>query len=93
MPFGFMIDSMLKKCKDHLESVEESYFQHLTHALSYGSRMVCGGLGAIVHAFIPALFQTTASRITAQLHEELQARLTFARNKRQHQTHDDSSKP
>lgn len=73
---------MIKKCKDHLECVEESYFQHMCHALSYGGRMIFGGLGAVLHALIPALCQTTASSVTAKLHEELQARLAKAKAKR-----------
>lgn len=72
---------MYKKCKDHLERVEEGYFEHMFHALSYGSKMVAGGLAAIVHAFIPSLFQTTASTITSALHQQLQARLARAKAK------------
>lgn len=82
MPPGFIIGGMFNKCKDHLEGVEETYFQHMCHALSYGSKMVAGGFGAIIHAFIPSIFQTTASRVTAELHQELQGRLARAKAKR-----------
>lgn len=73
---------MLKKIRDHLYGVEETYFQHMFHAFGYGSKMIAGGLAAILHAIIPAIFQTTASKITAELHEELQARLAKAKIKR-----------
>ena len=74
---------MLKKIKDHLDGVEEGYFQHMFHAFGYGSKMIIGGLGAIAHALIPSICQTTASRITAELHAELQDRLEKAKAKRE----------
>jgi hypothetical protein len=52
------------------------------HALGYGLKLVAGGLAAILHAIIPAFFQTTASTITAELYEELQSRLAKAEVKR-----------
>lgn len=79
---SFYNGRMFKKCKEHLHGVEESYFQHMFHALGYGSKMIAGGLGAIVHAFIPALCQTSASRTVAALHDELQSRLAMAKAKR-----------
>lgn len=72
---------MLRKIKEHLEGVEEGYFQHMFHAFGYGAKMIMGGFGAIVHAICPAIFQTTASRTVAELHSELQARLAKAKAK------------
>ena len=72
---------MLKRIKEHLESVEENYFQHMFCAFGYGIKMILGGLGAIVHAVCPAIFQTTASRVNAELHSQLQARLARAKAK------------
>lgn len=73
---------MFKKIKEHLFCVEETYFEHMFFALRYGTKMILGGVGAIVHAFCPAICQTTASRVTAELHEELQGRLARAKAKR-----------
>lgn len=66
--------NMFESCKKHLRHVEEPYFHHMCNALSYGFAMIGGGLGAIVHAFLPAFFQTTASDTVARLHAKLQPR-------------------
>ena len=52
---------MIKKSKEHLHMVNESYFQHMGVASSVGSKMMLGGLMAMIHGFVPALFQTSAS--------------------------------
>lgn len=69
---------MLNDCQKHLHSVEESYFEHMRHALGFGFRMIGGGIGAIAHAIFPAICQFTASRTVAGLHSELQERLARA---------------
>lgn len=70
---------MLHDCQKHLHSVEESYWEHMYHALGFGFRMIWGGLGAILHAICPAVCQFTASRTVAGLHAQLQDRLARAR--------------
>ncbi len=69
---------MLHDCKNHLHSVNESYTEHMGHALGFGFRMIGGGIGAVIHAICPALFKYTASQTVAQLHTELQERITRA---------------
>jgi hypothetical protein len=54
---------------EHPASVGESYLQHLRMALTFGVRMVFGGLACIVHALLPFLFVRTGSRCVQQLHE------------------------
>ncbi len=73
---------MMKKIQSHLHGVEETYFEHMFHAFGYGSKMIAGGMGAILHAICPAIFQTTASTITRELNAELQDRLARAKAKR-----------
>ncbi|HEY7902538.1 MAG TPA: DUF6356 family protein [Casimicrobiaceae bacterium] len=51
----------------HPASVGETYGEHLRFALRFGLRMTGGGLAAIVHAFLPFLFVTTAGRISDDL--------------------------
>ena len=51
----------------HPASVGETYGEHLQFALRFGLRMTGGGLAAIVHAFLPFLFVTTAGRISDDL--------------------------
>jgi len=53
----------------HPASVGETYFQHLRFALRFGARMTAGGLAALVHAFLPFVFVTTAGRISDELVE------------------------
>lgn len=66
----------LKKSRAHLENVEETYCEHMFRAFGYGFKMIGGGFAAILHAICPAVFETTASRTVARLHEEMQARLS-----------------
>jgi hypothetical protein len=51
----------------HPASVGETYAEHLWFALRFGARMTAGGLAALVHAFLPFLFVTTAGRISDEL--------------------------
>jgi hypothetical protein len=51
----------------HPASVGETYGQHFRFASRFGARMLCGGAAAMVHAVLPFLFVTTASRISDSL--------------------------
>ncbi len=62
---------------DHPASVGESYGEHAAFAAAYGWTMLRGALACFVHALVPALFETTGSRTTLELHD----RLTAARAK------------
>lgn len=64
----------------HPESVNESYFGHMRFALSFAGWLAVAACAALIHAIIPALCETTASRIIKKLHH----RMT-------HRTHDDPS--
>lgn len=52
---------------DHPASVEESYFEHMRFAASFACWLIVAGLAAAVHAVVPALCETTASRIVRRL--------------------------
>ncbi|MCG7507264.1 DUF6356 family protein [Mesorhizobium retamae] len=54
---------------DHPHSVDESYFEHMRFAGWFASRLFMAGGAALIHAFLPFLFETTASRIIRQLYE------------------------
>ena len=58
----------------HPASVGESYFGHMTFAAWFASRLFAAGGAALVHAFLPFLFETTASRIIRELHERTSKR-------------------
>ena len=55
-------------------SVGESYFGHMCFAAWFASRLFAAGGAALVHAFLPFLFETTASRIIRELHERTSKR-------------------
>lgn len=46
----------------HPASVGETYGEHFRFALAFGARMTLGGLAAMLHAVLPFLFITAASR-------------------------------
>jgi hypothetical protein len=54
---------------DHPETVGETYFGHMAFAAWFASRLFMAGGAALVHAFLPFLFETTASRIIRELYE------------------------
>ncbi|WP_199792356.1 DUF6356 family protein [Allosphingosinicella vermicomposti] len=62
----------------HLVEVGESYFDHLRFAATVGRLMVAGGIACLIHAFIPALFPTTASKTIRALHAVLDDRRNAA---------------
>ena len=64
----------------HPHSVGETYAEHFRFASSFGLRMLAGGMAAVVHAVLPFLFVTTASRAVASLNELIrQSRLRHAK--------------
>ena len=63
--------------KSHLQSVNESYFQHMKHALSFTTAMFLGSICCLIHAFFPSLLQQKGSTIILSLHD----RMVLNRNK------------
>ena len=57
--------------RDHLAEIDESYFEHLRIAFTFGARMVTGGLACIIHAILPFTFQKTGSKCITKLHDEM----------------------
>lgn len=58
----------------HPQSVNESYGKHFLFALGFAARLFGAALAALVHAVIPCLFETTASRMIRQMHEHITRR-------------------
>ena len=54
---------------EHLRAIDKSYFEHLKDALSYGFRLLIGGIGAILHAIFPFILTTIASDTINDLHK------------------------
>jgi len=59
---------------DHPATVGESYFGHMAFAAWFASRLTMAAGAALVHAFLPFLFETTASRIVRELYERTHKR-------------------
>ena len=47
---------MIKKSQEHLNSVDESYAEHMCVAFKVGSKMITSGFMALIHGLIPARF-------------------------------------
>ena len=60
---------MIKKSKDHLNSINENYFEHMSIAFNVGLKMLLGGSMALIHGIIPGVFQTDASKKIKELYE------------------------
>lgn len=70
VPSGILARTFL----DHPASVGESYFGHLRFALRFSSRLFMAGVAALIHAFIPSLCKTTASRAIRTMHSSIHTR-------------------
>ena len=64
-----MSQTFLTAFREHPASVGESYFGHMKFALGFAATLLAAAFCALVHAFIPPLFETTASRLVAQIYD------------------------
>lgn len=58
----------------HPATVNETFFEHMIFALRFAFTLLLAGMAALVHAFIPCLFEKTASKIIRQLYYRLENR-------------------
>jgi len=68
---------MLEFFTKHPRTVGETYLEHMEMAAGFGVAMIMGGLACLVHAVLPACFETTGSRMIQRLH----ARMVLNRRK------------
>ena len=61
-----VLDSVFR---DHPRSVDETYREHAAFAGRFSARLFLAAGAAAVHAVVPCLFEKTASRMVAELHE------------------------
>ncbi|WP_296422630.1 DUF6356 family protein [Yoonia sp.] len=59
---------------DHPATVNETYFGHMRFAFGFAFWLGLAAMAALVHALIPALCETTASRILKRLHARIESR-------------------
>ena len=58
----------------HPRSLGETYLQHQRTAFAFSQVLLVAALAAAVHAVIPCLFETAASRAIAKLHQRMAGR-------------------
>ena len=68
------IDNFIRAFRDHPASVDETYFGHMRFALGFAGALFVAGGAALVHAFVPPLFETTASRKIKALYARIHNR-------------------
>lgn len=65
---------------DHPATVGETYFGHMAFAAWFSSRLAMAAGAAAIHAFLPFVFETTASRIVRELAERTHSRSNAGRS-------------
>ena len=60
---------MIKDSQEHLNKVNETYFQHMRIAFKIGFTMLVTGVFCLIHWFIPSLFKKTGSNQIAKMYE------------------------
>lgn len=65
------MNTVIKLFKEHPASVNESYFEHMLVALSFFVTFAYAAFAALVHAFLPFLFEKTASEVVTDLYERM----------------------
>lgn len=63
----------------HPRSVDETYAEHLRTALGFSLLLLGCSIAVAIHALLPCLFERTASRTVARLHERMLLRRTDIR--------------
>lgn len=58
----------------HPATVNESFFEHMFFALRFAAMLFLAAFAALIHAFVPALFEKTASKIIADMYERTRNR-------------------
>jgi hypothetical protein len=64
-----MTARLAKLFTDHPAAVDETYVGHMAFAGWFAAKLFMAGGAALVHAFLPFLFETTASAIIRELYE------------------------
>ena len=65
---------MIKDSKEHLDSTNETYIQHLKFATCVGIIMICGGIQALIHAIYPGILTKAASTKIKKLYSLVSGR-------------------
>ena len=55
--------------RDHPASVDETYFEHMAFAGKFSGKLFLAAGMALIHSFLPFLFEKSASGIVRELYE------------------------
>ena len=69
-----MRHSMERLFLDHPESVGETYLEHMRFAGGFAVSLLAAGFAALIHAFLPFMFEKTASGVIERLHRRMHNR-------------------
>jgi hypothetical protein len=61
----------MPRLNQHLNDVDESYFQHMQHALWFSAALLWASLCCLVHALLPFLCEKRGSQLVARLHDRM----------------------
>jgi hypothetical protein len=53
---------------EHPRSVDETYLEHMAFAGKFSLKLFAAAFCALIHAFIPAAFEKTASRMISEMY-------------------------
>ena len=56
---------------EHLNSVDENYFQHMIVSFSFSLLMFKGFVACFIHALLPFCFEKTGSNIIKDMHKNM----------------------
>lgn len=73
-----MSQSITRLFSAHPATVGETYFGHARFAFSFAGWLLLAGLAALIHAILPFLCETTASRIITKLYNRMHNRHNHA---------------
>jgi hypothetical protein len=62
---------LLTDFQDHPRSVGETYAQHWCSAMGFAMTLLVCACACTIHAFVPGLCKTTASRSVTALHQRM----------------------
>jgi hypothetical protein len=65
---------VIGRSKAHLAAASETYWEHLRFARTIGLLSLAAGIACLIHALIPALCTTTASRTIGRINQLLAER-------------------
>lgn len=61
----------MKRWSQHLDEVNETYFEHMGNAMSFAGHMLTGAIACAIHAVMPFFFESTGSNRVNFLYDRM----------------------